>query len=170
MRPLRFLAVFACLILITLLSVPLTLAWRLTGTRIDFRQITLIMAYVYGGVWLGLCGGLLVMGFGIQMVDATVFDRVVAMLGGTAPDAPAALAERVPRAEAMLEAAFHGPAAAVLVVAALTWLITVVWTVVAWGAFRNSFGASFVKAVVATLAWLAMLGGLGWMCARLMSL
>jgi len=158
------------LILITLLSVPLTLAWRLTGTRIDFRQITLIMAYVYGGVWLGLCGGLLVMGFGIQMVDATVFDRMVAMLGGTAPDAPAALAERAQRAEAMLEAAFHGPAAAVLVVAALTWLITLVWTVVAWGAFRNAFGASFAKGAAATLAWLAMLGGLGWACARLMSL
>jgi hypothetical protein len=155
------------LILITLLAVPLTLAWRATGTRVEFRQITLILAYVYGGAWLGITGGLLVLGFGVQMVDATLFDRVVAVLGGTAPGAPATLAERGAVAETMLSGALHGPAGAVASVTVLTWLITAVWAVVAWGAFRLAFGATRAKAALATLLWLAMLGALGWVSWRL---
>lgn len=157
------------LILITLISVPLTLAWRATGTRVEFGQITLITAYLYGGAWLGLTGGLLVLGFGIQLVDATVFDRVVALLGGQVPGAPATLAERGVLAEAMLRQALHGPAAAVMSVSVLTWSITALWTVVAWGSFRNAFGASRLKAALATLLWLAMLAALGllsWHLAR----
>lgn len=146
------------LVLITLLSVPLTLAWRLTGTRVEFRQITLIMAYVHGGAWLGITGGLLVLGFGVQLVDPTVFDRVVAMLAGKAPGAAATLGERITQVEPMLQAAVAGPAAAVVVVTALTWLITTIWVVVAWGAFRNAFGSERLKAAAATLLWLAMLG------------
>jgi len=155
------------LVLITLLAVPLTLGWRLAGRRVEFRQITLIGAYVYGGVWLGLCGGALIVGFGIQVVDGTVLDRVVALLAGTAPGAPATPAERWARAEATLQGVLHGPAAAMLVVAMLTWLVTAVWALVAWGAFRNAFGASRLQAAGATALWLAMLGILVWLCLRL---
>ncbi|MBX3606758.1 MAG: toll/interleukin-1 receptor domain-containing protein [Piscinibacter sp.] len=155
------------LILITLLAVPLTLAWRATGLRIEFRQITLILAHVYGGAWLGLTGGLLVLGFGVQMVDATLFDRVVALLGGRTPDAAATLAERVGQAEQMLFGALHGPAGAVATVTGLTWFITAVWAVVAWGSFRLAFGTTRLRAAAATLLWLAMLGALGWLSWRL---
>ena len=155
------------LVLITLLAVPLTLGWRLAGRRIEFRQITLIGAYVYGGVWLGLCGGALIVGYGLQVVDATVFDRVVALLAGVTPGAPAAPAERWAQAEVTLQGVLHGPAAAMLVVALLTWLVTAVWAVVAWGAFRAAFGAGRLQAAGATALWLAMLGALVWLCLRL---
>jgi hypothetical protein len=155
------------LVLITLLAVPLTLGWRLAGRRVEFRQITLIGAYVYGGMWLGLCGGALIVGYGLQVVDATVFDRVVALLAGAAPGAPAASTERWTQAEATLQGVLHGPAAAMLVVALLTWLVTAVWAVVAWGAFRNAFGAGRLQTAGATLLWLAMLGALVWLCVRL---
>ncbi len=155
------------LVLITLLAVPLTLGWRLAGRRVEFRQVTLIGAYVYGGVWLGLCGGALIFGYGLQVVDATVFDRVVALLAGAAPGAPAAPADRWTRAEATLQAALQGPAAAMLVVALLTWLVTAVWAVVAWGAFRGAFGATRIQAAGAALMWVAMLGALVWLCLRL---
>jgi hypothetical protein len=32
-----------------------------------------------------------------------------------------------------------------------------VWTVVAWGAFRNSFGCTRLRALAATSVWLAIL-------------
>jgi hypothetical protein len=155
------------LVLITLLSVAQTLAWRLAGARVEFGQVTLIMAYVYGGAWLGLSGGFLVLGFGVQLVDATVFDRMVALLGGTAPGAPVDLADRWARARSLVQPALTGPASAMLLVASLTWLITAVWCVVAWGAFRNAFGATRAKASLATFFCFLMLGGLVLLSARI---
>lgn len=155
------------LVLITLLSVAQNVAWRLTGTRVEFGQITLIMAYVYGGAWLGLSGGFLVLGFGVQLVDASVFDRLVALLGGTAPGAPVDVAERWAQARVLVQPALTGPATAMLLVASLTWLITAVWCVVAWGAFRNAFGVTRAKAALATFYWLLMLGSLVLLSARI---
>jgi hypothetical protein len=150
------------LILVTLLAVPLTIGWRLVGQRIEFRQITLIGAYVYSGAWFGLCGGALILGYGLQMTDAGVIDRVVAqLLGASGPSgAPTLLAERTLAAQAELQAAMHGPAVAAWVIALLTWLVTATWTVVAWGSFRRAFGAGRWQAVGATLVWAALIGAL----------
>ena len=152
------------LVLVTLLAVPLTLGWRLAGHRVEFRQITLISAYVYSGIWFGLCGGALILGYGLQISEPGVMDRVVTLLAGNTPDAPAQLADRVAVAQARLQAAMHGPALAGWVVALLTWLVTAAWAVVAWGSFRRAFGAGRLAAAVATAAWLAMLGALIALC------
>jgi hypothetical protein len=150
------------LIVVTLLAVPLTLAWRVVGKRIEFRQVTLIGAYVYGGLWFGFCGGVLIFGYGL--LDDTVFDRAIALLRGDAPGAPALLADRVDAAAALLQGALQGPAAATWVIALLTWFVTAVWAIVAWGAFRRAYGANRWHAAGATLLWLAQVGGLVAVC------
>lgn len=150
------------LILVTLFAVPLTLAWRLVGRRIEFRQIILIGAYLYSGAWCGFCGGALIFGYGL--VDEGVFDRTVALLRGVAPQAPEALADRVAVAVTQLEGVLHGPAAAAWGVAVLTWFVTAVWAVVAWGSFRITFGAGRLQAAAATLLWLLMLAALVGAC------
>jgi hypothetical protein len=142
------------LILVTLLAAPLFVAWRAVGRRIEFRQVTLIGAYLYGGTWLGFCGGALILGFGFQLVDATLFDRAVALLAGSGAPLTAA---RVAQASDLIAAALRGPAAALLPFALLTWVLTFVWVIVAWGAFRQAYGASRVQAALATAAWLALL-------------
>lgn len=155
------------LVLITLLAVPLTLAWRLAGRRVEFGQITVIAAYLYGGAWFGFCGGAWILGYGLQIVDAALADRVVALLAGSAPGAQPTLAARVAAAQVQVQDALRGPAAAMLVVALLTWSVTAVWSVVAWGSFRLAFGAGRLQATAATLLWLLMLIALIGLCLRL---
>lgn len=145
------------LLLITLLAAPLTLAWRVTGTRVEFRQVTLIMAYLFGGVWLGFAAGWMIYGLGLMLSDATLIDRIIALLAGRAADAAPTLAERFAQADAMMGAALQGPAKAALAVVALTWLATAIWAIVAWGAFRMAFGAGRLRAALVTGLWLAML-------------
>lgn len=151
------------LLLIALLAAPLTLAWRATGTRVEFRQVTLILAYVAGGVWLGFAAGWWMLGIGLMLSDATLVDRLIALLGGHAPGAAPTLVERFAQADAMVSAAMTGPAKASMTFVSLTWLVTLVWAVVAWGAFRLSFGAGRVRATLATLLWLGMLWAPVWL-------
>ncbi len=150
------------LIVVTLLAVPLTLAWRMVGRRIEFRQVTLVGAYLYGGAWFGFCSGVLIFGYGL--IDDTVFDRAVALLRGAAAGPPALLAGRMDAAVALLQGALRGPALATWVLALLTWFVTAVWAVVAWGSFRSAYGASRLQAAGATLLWLAQVGALAALC------
>jgi hypothetical protein len=153
------------LVLVTLLAIPLTLGWRLTGRRIEFGQVTVIAAYLYGGAWCGFCVGAMVLGGGLQWVDPGAADQLVALLAGTAADAPADVAARMAAAQAKVQATLRGPAAVALVVALLAWIVTAVWAVVAWGSFRLAFGANRLQAAAATLLWLLMLGALVALCA-----
>ncbi|MGH8798494.1 MAG: toll/interleukin-1 receptor domain-containing protein, partial [Caldimonas sp.] len=146
---------FVGVLLAALLAVTLALAWRLTGTRVEFRRITLILAYVYSGAWLGFCAGALVAVSGAQLVDANLLDRVIALT--SASDAAAAPA-RWSEAERLLAQSLRGPALALVVVGSALWLGTVVWLGAAWGAFRIAFGVGRLRATAATLMWLAMLG------------
>ncbi|WP_341892427.1 toll/interleukin-1 receptor domain-containing protein [Variovorax sp. YR752] len=145
--------VLAGLVLTTLLSVALMLAWRLAGRRIELQQVTLIMAYLVSGAWLGTAGGALVFGFGASFYDpgwfgsfaeAIGFSRLAPQTGGDALAGTLGL-------KAI-------PAVAGLGTGALTWLMTVLWCIVAWGAFRHAFGVTRPRAAVATLAWLLLLG------------
>lgn len=154
------------LTVITLLMVPLTLAWRLIGTRVEYRQISLIMAYVFGGAWLGFCAGTMMVGTGIQFVDPTAFDRAIGLLQGSGTVALPAPPERVVQAQSVLSKALSGPASLMMVVAALIWLGTAGWAVVAWGAFRQAFGVGHTRATAATLLWLVTLAGLCWLVSR----
>lgn len=145
--------VLAGLVLTTLLSVALMLAWRLAGRRIELQQVTLIMAYLVSGAWLGTAGGALVFGFGASFYDpgwfgsfaeAIGFSRLAPQVGGDALAGTLGL-----RAI---------PAVAGLGTGALTWLMTVLWCFVAWGAFRHAFGVTRPRAAAATLVWLLLLG------------
>ncbi|QLQ24414.1 MAG: toll/interleukin-1 receptor domain-containing protein [Dechloromonas sp.] len=140
------------LLTVTFLATMLTLAWRIVGTRIEFRQVTLILAYIYAGVWIGFCAGALLAATGVQLVAPEVFTDYLAIVRTTAP-----LGQRMAEARALLEQTLHGPAAALFVIACLVWGVAAVWTVVAWGAFRNSFGCTRLKALAATSVWLAIL-------------
>lgn len=140
------------LLTVTFLATMLTLAWRIVGTRIEFRQVTLILAYIYAGVWIGFCAGALLAATGVQLVAPEVFTDYLAIMRTAAP-----LAQRMAEARALIEQTLHGPAAALFVIACLVWGIAIVWTVVAWGAFRNSFGCTRLRALAATSVWLAIL-------------
>jgi len=97
------------LLAVTLLAAPLTLAWRLVGTRVEFRQVTLILAYIYAGVWMGFCAGALLAALGVQLVEPGLFTDYLAIVGSAAP-----LAQRLDEAGALFANAMHGPAAALL--------------------------------------------------------
>ena len=116
----------------------------------------------HGGIWFGFCGGVLIFGYGL--IDDTVFDRAIALLRGDAAGAPALLADRIDAATTLLQGALQGPAAATWVIALLTWFVTAVWAVVAWGSFRRAYGASRWHAAGATLLWLAQIGVLVAVC------
>jgi hypothetical protein len=146
--------VLAGLVLTTLTSVALTLAWRAAGRRIELQQITLVMAYVISGAWLGVAAGALVFGFGASFYDPGWFGDFARAIGfGVEP--PGAYGP-VPERQLGLQAV---PAVAGLGTGALTWVLTAVWCVVAWGAFRQAFGVTRWRAIAATAVWVILLGG-----------
>lgn len=148
------------LFVVTLLSVALTLAWRLTGARVEFRQVTLIMAFIGGGTVLGSAVGWLIWSLGLMLSDATLLARATELLAGHSPGAPATLSERAALVGAMVEGSSQGPARAAMVFAYLVWAGTLLWAVVAWGSFRLSFGAGRLRAAAATLLCAGLLGAL----------
>lgn len=160
--------VLAGLVLTTLLSVALMLAWRLAGRRIELQQVTLIMAYLVSGAWLGMAGGALVFGFGASFYDPGWFGSFAEAIG---------FARLAPQASGEALAGTLGlkaiPAVAGLGTGALTWLMTVLWCIVGWGAFRHAFGVTRPRAAAATLAWLLLLGsvlalggGMAWQLSK----
>jgi hypothetical protein len=68
------------------------------------------------------------------------------------------------RAEAV---ALRAAVGVVLLVGAAIWLATAVWCVVAWGAFRQAFAVTRVRAWLATSLWIALLGAVFWLGRRL---
>lgn len=151
--------VLAGLVLTTLNAVALTAAWRAAGRRIELQQVTLIMAYLVSGAWLGLAGGALVFGFGASFYDPGWFGAFARAIG-FGSEAAAAVGP-LPQRALGLQAI---PAVAGLGTGALTWALTAVWSVVAWGSFRQAFGVTRWRAAAATALWLVLLGlvfGLG---------
>ncbi len=160
--------VLAGLVLTTLLSVALMLAWRLAGRRIELQQVTLIMAYLVSGAWLGMAGGALVFGFGASFYDPGWFGSFAEAIGFSRL-APQASGEALTRTLGLKAI----PAVAGLGTGALTWLMTVLWCIVGWGAFRHAFGVTRPRAAAATLAWLLLLGsvlalggGMAWQLSK----
>ncbi|TXH62225.1 MAG: hypothetical protein E6Q93_03525 [Burkholderiaceae bacterium] len=156
--------VLAGLVITTLLSIALMLAWRVAGRQVELQQITLVMAYVVSGAWLGIAGGALVFGFGASFYDPGWFGDFARAIG-FGVEAPGAFGP-VPERRLGLQAI---PAVAGLGTGALTWVFTALWCVVAWGAFRQSFGVTRGRAAAATAVWLLLLGsvfGVGGLVAR----
>jgi hypothetical protein len=152
----EFLGVLA----VALLAAPLALAWRLTGTPAPYRQVTLVLAYLYGGLWLGFCAGALFVGSSVQLVDPTRLDRIVAAMAAS-PNAGEWAATLAPNA-----GEFQGPAAAFALLGLALLVGTAAWTVAAWGAFRYSFGVGRLKSLAAATLWLALLAVVGWLVQR----
>ena len=145
---------------VALLAAPLALAWRLTGTPAQYRQVTLVLAYIYGGLWLGFCAGALFIGSSVQIIDPTRLDRVLATMGPNRSPAEWAAA-LAPKGDE-----FQGAAAGLALLGLALWAGTTVWLVVAWSAFRYSFGVGRIKAFAAAALWLAMLAAVGWLFQR----
>jgi hypothetical protein len=145
--------VLAGLVLTTLMSVALTLAWRASGRRIELQQVTLVMAYLVSGAWLGLASGALVFGFGASFYDPGWFGDFARAIGFglEAPGSFGPVLEHRLGLQAI-------PAVAGLGTGALTWLMTALWCIVAWGAFRQAFGVTRGRAAAATTLWLLLLG------------
>ena len=143
------------IILASMLSAALALAWRLLGEREPLRRIGPVAGYVYGGAWIGFCAGALLLGAGVQLLDPSLFARLLAGLEaaarGTAPAGWSAVRDvGAPQ--------FRGAAAVLVLLAGLAWLTTAVWLVAAWGAFRQAFAASRLKGWAATTIWLGLVG------------
>lgn len=155
---------FVGVMVVALLAVPLTFAWRLTRTRVEFRQVTLVFAYVYSGAWLGLCAGALLLGAGVQIADPTLFDRMLALMNTAgSPATP----NPFDTASAALAGSLHGTAAGLVAIGSAIWTATAIWAVVAWGAFRNAFGVGRVRSTMAALLWLGMLVAVATLLQRL---
>jgi hypothetical protein len=141
-----------------LLAVVLALAWRVVGEGVAYRRVGIVSGYVYGGAWIGFCAGALILGSAVQLVDPTLFDRTVASLHAAA--AASGTAPSVPDIASFANAPFRGPAAVLILVATVIWLVAGGWCIAAWGAYRQAFAASRLKAAAATALWLAALGSL----------
>ena len=63
---------------------------RAAGRRVELQQITLVMAYLVSGAWLGLAAGALVFGFGASFYDPGWFGAFARAIGFglDAPGAP----------------------------------------------------------------------------------
>jgi len=140
----------------------LALAWRLATGRPAARRVSIVWSYVFAGAWLGMCGWMLAAGSALTLMDPTFLTRSVAAVRAGAPSSAFEVAE--PRAEAV---ALRAAVGVVLLVGAAIWLATVVWCVAAWGAFRQSFAVTRVRAWLATMLWIALLGAVLWLGQRL---
>lgn len=154
---------------ITLLLIVMAVAWRLARTRVEFRQLSLVFAYIASGLWLGLCFGAFVFGQGLQFSDDTAFGRVVLNLWPARDLLPLATpwAERVAAAEREIAPVLAtGPVKVALLLATGVWLATGAWLIVAWQAFSLSFRVSRWRALGATTIWLTLLVGAGLLIAH----
>jgi len=141
-----------------LLAAPLALAWRIVVRRARYRRVGLIAAYVYGGVWVGLCIGSTLLGAGVQLVDpgfiARAVDALNAAVTSTAASMPALTIRDFPGTP------LGAPAAVLVLLGYAIIAATLVWGIAAWGAFRQSFGATRWQAWAATSLWLASIAAL----------
>jgi TIR domain len=155
---------------ITLLLIVKALAWRLAGTRVEFRQLSLVFAYIAAGLWVGLCFGAFVFGQGLQLSDEGAFGRMVLNLWpARAPlpldtpwDARIAAAE-----QAIAPALATGPVQVAMLLALGIWFATGCWLLVAWQGFSMSFRVSRWRALLATTIWFGLLFGAGGLIARI---
>jgi hypothetical protein len=151
------------LIVAGLLFGALALAWHVVVRAAVVRTVAVVGAYVYGGVWLGLCAGAVFVVVAVQLVSSgwlrTAFSDLHAAVAASKPLATPAVD--------FADAPLRGVASVLLVVAAVVWLATALWCVAAWGAFRQSLAASRAQAWLATSLWIALVAALVWLPTRI---
>ena len=148
-----------------LLAAPLALAWRIVDRRARYRRVGLIAAYVYGGVWVGLCIGATLLGAGVQLVDPGFIGRAVDALNAAVTSTAASLPPLTIRN--FPGTALGAPAAVLVLLGYAIIAAALVWGIAAWGAFRQSFGATRWQAWAATSLWVASIAALLWLGQRL---
>jgi hypothetical protein len=94
----------------------------------------------------------------MQVVDAEVFTRYLAIFR-----LPFPLDDRLLWAQTLLTNTLEGPAVAMTVVASVVWLITAIWAIGAWGAFRLAYGLGRLRSLGATLIWLGLMASVVWL-------
>jgi TIR domain-containing protein len=156
------------LLVVMLLAIFLTFAWRLCAVRVELRRVGLILAYVCSGAWLGFCLGALVLATGVQLGDVRAFERIFSVL--YAPDAAGVVAvtapERWREGQAILSRALQGRGALpVALLGAAIWPATAIWVIVAWGSFRHAFRVGRLRVAFATSIWFGLLAGALWLLA-----
>jgi hypothetical protein len=148
--------------LITFGLIVMAIAWRLAGTRVQFRQLSVVMAYVASGLYMGACLGAFFLGLGLQLVDDQAFGRVIRTLleAQAVPGQVQPWAARLDGIGAELQALRTiDPLPLAMMIAGVTWLATAGWLLVAWQGFNLSFGVSRWRTAWATLIWLVLLAG-----------
>jgi hypothetical protein len=142
----------------------LALAWRLVERKAGYRRVGLVGAYVYGGVWLGVCVGVVLVTTAVHLVDPTWLARAVAdahaSMNASVPFAP----PTIPRLDT---SPLRGAFSVLLVIAAVVWLATAIWCFLAWGAFRQALATTRLKSWLATSLWIALLVAIVWLPLRL---
>ncbi|HSC64662.1 MAG TPA: hypothetical protein VLD35_13555, partial [Caldimonas sp.] len=121
-----------------------------------------ICGYIFGGAWLGLCAGMLAAMTAANLIDANSIQRTIAGLHA-AISASSPMSTAATSMDRFDTASFRGAATVLLAVGALIWLATVVWCVVAWGAFRRSFAVPRWRAWLATSIWIALVAAIVWL-------
>jgi hypothetical protein len=139
----------------------LALAWRIAVRVAAFRRVAVIGAYVYGGAWLGVCAGLVLVVTAVHLIDPGWLGRTLDALH--AAMAPSGAPVATPAMAALANAPMRAGATVLLVAGALLWTATALWCVAAWGAFRRSFAATRAEAWLATSLWLAALAAVVWL-------
>jgi len=138
----------------------LGLAWLIAGRRPGFARVGLVFAYLYGGSWVGFCIGGAVLAAGIELVDPGFVTRATDALRASASSGASTVMPRVEKTHGSL---MQGPSALLILLGYALWIATLVWCVGAWGAFRQSFGATRAQAWLATSLWLALLAAVVWL-------
>jgi hypothetical protein len=152
--------VFIGFVVVAVFASALGLAWLIAGRRPGFARVGLVFAYVYGGAWIGFCVGGAVLGAGVELVDPGFVGRAVEALRGSASSSAPVVMPQVEKTHGGL---MQGPASLLILLGYALWVATVVWCVIAWGAFRQSFGATRAQALLTTSLWLALLVGVVWL-------
>jgi hypothetical protein len=148
-------AVLMHLLVAALLAAALAIAWRLVGGEAAHRRVGIVAAYVYGGTWLGLCAGALLAGTGAQLLDPGLFERLTDALRAAAGGASV---DQLPHVRKTGSPQLRGVVYVLVLLGGIVHVATAAWLIAAWGAFRQAFAASRIRAAAATLIWLGIVG------------
>jgi hypothetical protein len=126
------------------------------------RLVGIVWAYVYSGAWFGFCLGALVIGSAVQVIDPDVLDRVLVGLREAMATGTDVGPTWRPTLRRCTESRSPGRRLVLMLLGLALWVATVFWSIVAWGALRQTLGSTRAQAAAATGLWLAMLLGVIW--------
>jgi hypothetical protein len=152
-------------VFVAVLAALLALAWRIVDRRVGFGRVWIVAAYVYSGAWIGFCLGAAVLGAGVELIDPGFVARAGEWLHAAASSgAPAAPRPQILK---LRSGPLTGAAVPFVLLGYAIWIATIAWSAAAWGAFRQTFGATRLQGWTATSLWLGIFAALVWAGLRL---